>query len=420
LFLDDLQWLDAATLDLLEDLLTQGDVRHLMLIGAYRDNEVTSSHPLQRKLEAVRQTKAIVQEIVLAPLTREDLERLMTDALRCEPEYIASLAGLVHEKTSGNPFFAIQFISSLADEHLLTFDHVAGRWGWDLERVRAKGHTDNVVSLMIEKLSRLPAATQTALQQLACIGNSSQFALLKMVYQDSESDLHDKLRPAVVSDLLLRLENSYTFLHDRVQEAAYSSIPEGLRADAHLVIGRLLAVHTPPEKQEESIFELVNQFNHASELITSDKERRQVAELNLRAARRAKDSTAYASALKYLKAGRALLTEENWESDYNLIFSIECLMAECELLTADMLKAETRLLMLAERARSGHDVAVTTRLRLTLYTTLDQSDRSVQVCLQYLARLGTNWTPHPTREEVRREYDKIWSLLGGRQGRGNT
>jgi predicted ATPase len=219
----------------------------------------------------------------------------------------------------------------------------------------------------------------------------------------------------VVTDLLLRLENSYTFLHDRVQEAAYSSIPEGLRADAHLVIGRLLAVHTPPEKQEESIFELVNQFNHASEFITSDKERRQVAELNLRAARRAKDSTAYASALKYLKAGRALLTEENWESDYNLIFSIECLMAECELLTADMLKAETRLLMLAERARSGHDVAVTTRLRLTLYTTLDQSDRSVQVCLQYLARLGTNWTPHPTREEVRREYDKIWSLLGGRQ-----
>jgi PAS domain S-box-containing protein len=414
LFLDDLQWLDAATLDLLEDLLTQGDVKHLMLIGAYRDNEVTSAHPLMRKLEAVRQTEAIVEEIVLAPLTRGDLERLMTDALRCEPEHIASLAGLVHEKTSGNPFFAIQFISSLADQHLLAFDHAAGRWSWDLERIRAKGYTDNVVSLMVEKLRRLPAATQTALQQLACIGNSSQLALLKVVYQDSESDLHDKLRPAVVADLLLRLENSYTFLHDRVQEAAYSSIPEGLRAEAHLVIGRLLALHTPPEKQEEAIFEIVNQFNHASKLITSDKERRQVAELNFRAARRAKGSTAYTSALKYLKAGRALLTEENWESDYNLIFSIECLMAECELLTADTLQAETRLLMLAKRARSGHDVAVITRLRLTLYTTLDRSDRSVQVCLQYLRRIGTDWSPHPTREEVRQEYDKIWSLLGGR------
>jgi predicted ATPase len=213
----------------------------------------------------------------------------------------------------------------------------------------------------------------------------------------------------------LRSENSYTFLHDRVQEGAYSSIPEGMRADTHLAIGRLLAVHTPQEKQEEAIFEIVNQFNHASQLITSDEERRQLAELNLLAARRAKVSTAYASALKYLAVGRALLTDENWNSNYRLIFSIECLMAECELLTTDMLKAETRLSMLAERAKSEHDVAIVTRLRLTLYTTLDRSERSVQVCLQYLRRGGTNWSAHPTRDEVRREYEKIWSVVGNRQ-----
>ena len=128
LFLDDLQWLDAATLDLLEDLLTQPDVQHLMLIGAYRDNEVSSAHPLMRKLEAIRKGRAIVHEIILAPLAREDLGRLIADSLRCEPERATPLAQLVHEKTAGNPFFAIQFLSALAEEGLLTFDHGDARW----------------------------------------------------------------------------------------------------------------------------------------------------------------------------------------------------------------------------------------------------------------------------------------------------
>ena len=156
LFLDDLQWLDAATFDLLEDLLTRPDVHHLMLIGAYRDNEVNSAHPLMRKLEAIRQGGAIVHEIVLAPLAREDLGRLIADALHCEPERVAPLAQLVQEKTAGNPFFAIQFISALGEEALLTFDYSNGIWSWDLNRIHAKGYTDNVVDLMVEKLNRLP------------------------------------------------------------------------------------------------------------------------------------------------------------------------------------------------------------------------------------------------------------------------
>ena len=190
LFLDDLQWLDAATLDLIEDLLTQPDVQHLMLIGAYRDNEVNPTHPLMRKLEAIRQAGAIVQDIVLAPLTREDLGRLIADSLHCEPERAAPLAQLVHEKTAGNPFFAIQFISALAEEGLLTFDHGEGRWSWDLNRIHAKGYTDNVVDLMVGKLNRLPVETQKALQQLACLGNSAEFAMLCMVHEDSEEEIH--------------------------------------------------------------------------------------------------------------------------------------------------------------------------------------------------------------------------------------
>ena len=177
LFLDDLQWLDAATLDLLEDLLTRSDVQHLLLIGAYRDNEVNSTHPLMRKLEAVRQAGAILQDIVLAPLTCEDLGQLIADSLHCELEWAAPLAQLIHEKTTGNPFFAIQFITTLAEEGLLTFDYREMRWFWDLNRIHTKGYTDNVVDLMAGKLNRLPVATQKALQQLACMG-SAEFVML--------------------------------------------------------------------------------------------------------------------------------------------------------------------------------------------------------------------------------------------------
>jgi PAS domain S-box-containing protein len=414
LFLDDLQWLDVATLDLLEALLSQPDARHLMLIGAYRNNEVSATHPLTRKLEAIREAGAVVQEIVLAPLGCEHLEQFVADALHCGTLRAAPLARLIHEKTTGNPFFVIQFVAALAEEGLLTFDHEASQWSWDLDRIHAKGYTDNVVDLMIDKLSRLPEETQTVLQQLACIGNRSEFALLRMIYQDSKEALHDRLWPAVQTGLVFRSENAYQFLHDRVQEAAYSMIPAGLRAEVHLRIGRLLAANTPLEQREGAIFEIVNQLNHAAHLITSADERERVAELNLLAGRRAKVSTAYASALIYLAAGRALLTEENGEHAAGLIFSFEYLMAECELLTADMPAAEQRLSMLTQRARSSHDIAMVTRLRLTLYTTLDQSSRSVELCLQYLQRGGTQWAPHPSRDEIRREYERIWTLLGSR------
>ena len=415
LFLDDLQWLDAATLDLLEDLLTQSDVRHLLLIGAYRDNEVDAAHPLMRRLAAIRKTGATVQEIVLAPLGGEDLARLVGDALRCEPERTAPLARLLLDKTHGNPFFAIEFLRSLAEEELLKFDHRRGRWSWDVKRIHAKNYTDNVVDLMVAKMHRLSLETQHALQQMACMGNGADFDLLAAVYKGSQADMHRELREAVRAGLVLPSDRAYRFLHDRVQEAAYSMIPENARGVTHLRIGRLLASRIAQNGLEEKIFEAVNQLNLGSRLITSDVERIRIAELNLVAGRRAKLSTAYASALSYLAAGRALLSEDSWDRDYQLIFSIEFLMAECEFLTANMAAAENRLSMLAQRARTPHDTAVVAGLRLQVYTALDRSDRGVEICLEFLRGRGTHWSPHPSDDEVRREYDLIWSQIGDRR-----
>jgi predicted ATPase len=415
LFLDDLQWLDAATLDLLEDLLTGDDLRHLLLIGAYRDNEVTTTHPLVRKLDAIRQAGAAVQDIVLTPLSQDDLRQLLADSLHCETGHAGPLAKLVHEKTTGNPFFAIQFISTLAEEGLLSFGYDEGRWIWDLNLIHGKGYTDNVVELMVGKLNRLPVATQEAIKQFACMGNTAAFDMLAMAYETPIEKLHQHLWEAVRAGLIFRADDTYRFLHDRVQEAAYSMIPQELRSAAHLRIGMLLAAHTPEAKREEAIFEIVNQLNRGSHLLTSVEDRERTAELNLMAGRRAKISTAYDAALRYLTAGRSLLTEATWEQNYPLIFSIDCLMAECELLTADKGAAEGRLSWLAKRATNRHDFCIATRLRLTLYTTLDRSDLAAEVFLDWLRRDGTVWSKHPTRQDVLHEYERIWELLGQRE-----
>jgi PAS domain S-box-containing protein len=414
LFLDDLQWLDAATLDVLQDLLTQPDVHHLMLIGAYRDNEVNSAHPLMRKLEAIRQAGGNVKEIVLAPLACEDLGRLIADSLHCDQENAAPLAQLIHEKTAGNPFFTIQFISALAEEELLKFDHGEARWSWDLNRIYAKGYTDNVVDLMVGKLNRLPVEAQNALQQLACLGNSAEFATIQMVYQESHEVMHRQLWEAVKAGLIIRSRDSYRFLHDRVQEAAYSLIPHELRAEAHLRIGRMLAAHTPPEKREEAIFGIVNQLNRGAALITSQQEREQLAELNLIAGKRAKASTAYTSALTYLNVAATLLTDDSWERQHELTFALELQRSECEFLTGQSTAAEERLTKLSSRATNTVDLAAVACLLMDLYTTLAHSDRAVDVGLEYLRHLGVEWSAHPTEEEARREYERIWSHLGSR------
>src|SRR2546428_1148572 len=370
LFLDDLQWLDAATLDLLEDVFARSDLRHLMLIGAYRDNEVSAAHPLMLKLETIRNAGTVLQEVKLAPLAHEDVRELIADALRCELARAAPLAELVHEKTAGNPFFVIQFIHALLDEGLLAFDHQVGRWSWDLERIHAKGYTTNVADLMVGKLTRLPARTQEALQQLACLGGSADTPALALVRGTSDEQVHPDLGQAVRLELIERLQGGYRFVHDRIQEAAYSLIPEPLRADAHLRIGRLLVAHARRDEREQVIFEIVNQLNRGVALISAPDGREELAELNLIAGKRAKDATAYASALTYLGAGRALLPEDCWERCGALTFALELHRAECEFLTGDFAAADRRLSGLSERARRLVDLATVTELKEELITTL--------------------------------------------------
>jgi predicted ATPase/GAF domain-containing protein len=414
LFLDDLQWLDVATLDLLEDLLTRTDLRHLLLIGAYRNNEVSATHPLLRKLDAMRQGGAALQDILLTPLAREDLGQLLADSLHCEPERVASLAELIYQKTTGNPFFAIQFISALADEGLLTFDYGEGCWVWDLRRIRAKGFTDNVVELMVGKLNRLPTETQKALRQFACMGNRAEFEMLRMVHQGPIEDMHDHLWESVRLGLIFRADDSYRFLHDRVQEAAYSLIPTELRPEAHLRIGRVLLASMTEDQLAEHLFDVANQLNRGTAPLVDHDEKVKVAVIDLRAGRKAKASAAYAAADAYFAAGMALLDESDWSSQYELIFRLWLERTECEFLTGHLDTAEQLIVELLQRAASKVDQAAVYCLKIRLKTMKSENQQAVDTALTCLRGFGIDMPAHPTEAEVRGEYETFWQTLNGR------
>jgi PAS domain S-box-containing protein len=414
LFLDDLQWLDSATLSLLADLVTNPELRHLLLVGAYRDNEVDAAHPLRHSLDHIRCSGGAAHEIVLGPLNVDDMLRLVADALRCAPKAAAPLARLVHGKTGGNPFFTIQFLTALADERLLAVDPGCGTWVWNLERIQAKGYTDNVGDLMVAKIARLPEDTREALKTFACMGNVAEGQTLAKVLEHAQEATHDILREAIRAGLVFHRGGDYAFLHDRIQETAYSLIPKEARAGLHLRIGRLLASGLSPEEIGERIFDVVNQLNRGHSLVDSLEERDRIAELNLMAGTRAMQGAAYPSALKYFAVGSALLGDDGWDRTYDVAFALELKRAECEFLTSAFDAALTRLAELWRRAVTLPDLAAVTGLRSALFTTKGQSDLAVNASLDYLHRVGIDWSPQPTEDDVRHEYDVMLQRIGDR------
>ncbi len=413
LFLDDLQWLDAATLELIEHLVTHPEVRSLLLVGAYRDNEVGPAHRLLQTLAAIRHAGAIVNEIALAPLRIEDVRQLLADALHCKPEPALPLAQLVHEKSGGNPFFAAQFFTALAEQGLIAFDPVAPAWRWDMDRIRANGYTDNVVDLMVEKLKQLSASTQEALKLLACLGNVTEIATLALVQENTEEAAHTALWEAVHAGLVLREEGAYTFLHDRIQQAAYSLIPEEGRADTHLRIGQMLTTMTP-DQLDEHLFDVASQFNRGAARLIDREEKARVAAIDLRAGRRAKASSAYASACVYLAGGMDVLDEREWDSQYELMLHLRLERAECEFLTGNFERAEQLIAELLARAASKLDQAAVYHQKILLHTVKSENTEAVDTALTCLRLFDIDIPAHPTWEQVHAEFETVWQTLDGR------
>jgi predicted ATPase/signal transduction histidine kinase/tRNA A-37 threonylcarbamoyl transferase component Bud32 len=411
LFLDDLQWADAASVKLIHDLMSSTDTRHLLLIGAYRDNEVDPSHPLARMLDEVRKSGVVVRDIVVGPLTERCVTELVAETVRCAVDEAEPLARLVRDKTAGNPFFVGQFLGELYRQQLITFDNDRRRWRWDAEKIRAQRFTDNVVELVLGKLRNLAAETRATLALAACLGNLVDAETLALVLG---RDPAGPLREALADDLLLAVDGAYRFPHDRVQEAAYALIPEDERASTHLRIGRLLLDKTKPEDLDDQVFDIVSQLERGAPLITSQQERERVAELELRAGKRAKTATAYASALRYFVAGSELLGDEGCQERPALAFQLDFNRAECEYLTGDLTMADERLATLSARTVDRVDAAAVAATRIQVLTTMGRMEQAVAVGLAYLRLDGLDWSPHPTEEEERRAYERLAERLAAR------
>jgi PAS domain S-box-containing protein len=414
IFVDDLQWLDPATLTLIEYLLLHPDTRHLLVIGAYRDNEVDPTHPLMIKLGDLRRAGARIDQIVLGPLSVDNINQFLCDTLRHAPDEMWPLAELVHRRSAGNPFFAGQFLTSLAEEAMIWFDSRARSWTWNLDAIAGRGFSDNPVDLMISRLRRLAPDAQEALKLLACLGNHADFATLAKLRNESDEAMHASFRDAVRAGAAVPREGSYRFFHDRVQEAAYALIPLQGRAELHLRIARLLVAEIAPERIAEKIYDLVNQLNLGSPLISEWPEKIRAAELNVVAGRRAKASTAYASACNYLAAGIAILAEEGWQRSYDLMLILFLERAECEILNSNPEQAAGLIEVLLVKARSKIDHAEICRLRMLLQLRQGNYNPAIRTALECLRMFGVDIPDSPTPTQMQEVYEDMCRTLGER------
>jgi predicted ATPase/signal transduction histidine kinase len=416
MFLDDLQWADLASLRLIQHLLTGAEVPPVLWVGAYRDNEVTPSHPLTLTVEELRKTDARITGLRLEPLSLAQLQRLIADALPGAGEdVVAPLSALVLEKTGGNPFFLIQLMVTLHQDGLLA-RLPDGRWRWDAEGVRARGYCDNVVGFMVERLRSLPAETWSLLRLAACVGNDFALRKLSIISGLEPLEVERHLEPALEEGMLARsAPERMRFLHDRIQQAAQELIPEQERKAVHLRIGRLLLASLTPEELRAKLFDVVGQFNAGVELIDTPEERLRVARLNAEAGWRARSSAAHRSAITYFKVAFELLPGDPWTADPGLAFKLCLDWAASELMNGNAAGARRLVDALLPRTRGPADIAAVYRLKGELHMGAGgEIDAAVSCLLEGLESLGMHLPPHPSWEEVVAAHEEVQALMAGR------
>ena len=421
MFLDDLQWVDSATLSLFQTLLANPDVDYLFLIGAYRDNEVNETHSLTRSFRTLEGEGVRLHRMSLGPLGLSDLSLLIRDTLRCNLSEAEPLARLTSEKTGGNPFFVIQFLKALWRDRLISFDYEKRHWTFQINAIANAGMTDNVIELMTGKIKRLSAKAQNAITLGACIGNQFDLSTLALVSQQLVEDAASDLAEAVDEGLILPITNhgltkselpTYSFLHDRVQQAAYALIPEADKKYVHLKVGRLLL----ESSDDENLFDVAHHLNVGRDLIASVDERIELARINLSVGRRAKSSTAYESALEYFEAGLSLVTEKQWHTDYDLSIDLHLEAAECLYLCGNFETAEARFDALVTRAKTNLDKARVYRLRSVQYENLSRYEDALATARASLALFGVSFPDSAAEKQAALdiEVSRIDQLLDGR------
>ncbi|MCF4967265.1 trifunctional serine/threonine-protein kinase/ATP-binding protein/sensor histidine kinase [Nostoc sp. CMAA1605] len=459
LFLDDLQWADAASLKLLQLLmspsestlkvseshLSENSHSGLLLIGTYRDYEIIPGHPLELTINEMLKSGDSLQIMTLATLTFGDLTHLVTDTLHCPENLAIPLTQVIFATTQGNPFFTHQFLKYLYQENIIEFNHHLEYWHCDISKVEALQLTDDVVEFMKIQLLKLPQSTQKALQLAACIGHHFDLKTLAIVYEKSLAETISDLRAARLEGMILLQSEVYQllevntepqyqlvnseqdestnsryqssqcqFVHDRIQQAAYSLIPEQQKLSLHFKIGKLLLDHTPTSKLEDNIFGIVNQLNMAIQLIVEPSERIQLAEMNLQAGRKALISTAYPSARKYLNTGIQLLPNQRWDTDYHLTLALYETATETSYLAGDFEQMEALAQVVLSNAKTKIDQLKIYDVKIRNYSSQGKALEAIEMALDFCQVLGVKFPENPSQLDVQKEIQKIYSNLAHR------
>lgn len=437
IFLDDLQWADAASLKLMQLLITDPESQYLLLIGAYRDNEVSATHPLMQTVEEIQKNGTIVNNIVVKPLKLTHVHQIIDDTLN-ETEKVKTqeLASLLFNKTAGNPFFLTQMLKTLEREKLLTFDFVKGCWEWNIEKTQAVGITElSVVELVTRNICQLPQNTQEILKLAACIGDRFKLDVLAITSEKSVAEVASDLWSALQQGLILPLSNNYKipllfgseelqrlsfndsrleyrFLHDRVQQAAYSLIGEDQKKATHLKIGRLLLHNTAKDEIESNIFDIVNQLNVGINTIIQQSEKDELAGLNLIAGRKAKAANAYEPAIKYANAGIDLLSADSWQNNYNLTLALYEEATEVAYLSGDFEQMERLAVIALEQTKTLLEKVKIYEVKIFTCMAQNNPKQAVEIGLEVLNMLGLNFPESPGKADIVQAMEYTALLIG--------
>ncbi len=392
LFLDDLQWADPASIDLFREAALNRDLNFVFFIGAFRDNEVEEHHPLTGVLEEAARAGAGIKTLHLTALDESRVNKLLSGFLRCSPSTSASLAGVVYEKTFGNPFFVNQFLKTLYESGRLNRDPVKG-WQWDSSSIREMQITDNVVDFMAGKIRDLPKEALEVIKLCSCVGSRFDAETAAVILEKPMDRILGVMETLAEEGFFARKNSFYAFHHDRVQEAAYSLVPDDERQKCHYRVGSLELARTPEEQLYRKVFYIADQLNKGRRFVRQGGESRRLAELNLMAGVKAKAAAAYDAALKYLHAGRELLLPEVWKTDYRLAYELHMELMECLYLARYFEEAEKLFDLIVSKAASRVDKARAYTAMVTLYTNMRSFSKAIELGIQGLRLFSVRMSP---------------------------
>ncbi|MCP4398787.1 MAG: AAA family ATPase [bacterium] len=421
LFIDDLQWADSASLSLLKTMILDDEIRHLFIIGAYRENEVDRSHPLISTLDTIEEGGGIVNLITLNPLDLETTNTLLADSMQCDPETTRQLSQLFYRNTNGNPFFLKQYIFDLVDKGFISFENNNMVWNWDFDTIQQTECTDNVVELITEKISRLPEQTRELLSYAACIGVQFGIQDLSVICQKGESHIVHHILPAVEAMVIVPIDEKYAaqdvqehtnshykFPHDQIQQAALSLIHPEHIISINYHIGFLLWENYSEQELEHHLFEVVDHVNIGVTESSGEEERSKLADLNFNAGQKAKSSIAYHAAKEYFTQAYELLPADSWENNYSRTLQYCLEKGELEYLNSDWESASATLEFAEEHAQNILDRTTISKHKASMYRMKNDLKVSLDIAIEALHTLGITINAFPSEKEI---ADEIRSFI---------